>query len=550
MKLELINLALAFTEGFALIISPCILPILPIMLSGTIAGGKKRPLGIVVGFVITFAIFTLCARFLVQHLGINLDILRYVALGLIILFGLTMVSDYLSEKFSLLTQRFANIGHRYSVNAKEGFFSGFFLGTLVSLIWVPCAGPILAAVIVQTAIQQATFMSFLTLLLFGLGSAIPMLLIALTGKKLLNNLKFFKKHGLFLRKIFGVIIIIGALIAGFFSATLANLTVNQAAKTINVPANIIADGLTHPYAAPDFADSDTWLNSKPLKIADLKGKVVLIDFWTYSCINCIRTLPYLLAWDKKYNQAGLVIVGVHTPEFEFEKDEKNIKMAVTKFGLHYPIAIDSNYGTWENYTNRYWPAHYLIDKNGNVVYQHFGEGDYNITEHNIQALLGLKTTMLFNKSEKATSYLQTPETYLGYLRANSFASPEKIANDDIGHYTNPKTLPQNKWALQGTWMIDPEKIVANAANAAITLHFNAQHVYAVIGNSTTQPIQIKVLLNGSPISKNAGKDVRNGIITVTANRLYEIADFSKVNNGTITLEATGPGVELYTFTFG
>ncbi len=566
MQVELLNIILAFLEGFALILSPCILPILPIMLSGTIEGGKRRPLGIITGFAITFTVFTILSHFLVTHLGINLDRLRDVAFILIILFGVVMLSSSLTEKFSLLTQKVASIGTSFTSSGQPGggFFSGVLLGGLVSLVWTPCAGPILAAALIQIAVQKTALASFLALFAFALGSVTPMLIIALLGKKLVNSIAFIKKHTELLRKIFGVIIIATTLALAYIShfrpdlfALLAapeTAAPNPVTKNTVSPTTGLVDELLIPYTAPNLAGLDPWINSQPLTLSQLKGKVVLIDFWTYSCINCIRTLPFLLAWDKAYHDQGLVIIGVHTPEFEFEKNADNVRQAVTRFGIHYPVALDNQYATWNNFHNSYWPAHYLIDKQGRVVYQHFGEGDYATTEHNIRVLLGLNPMQkmaIAGLNATTPEYEQTPETYLGYERSENFASPEEQVANQTANYIFPPQISSNDWALQGKWLVNAQKIVAMSTVSAIKIHFRAKHVYAVMGNTTSTPISVKVLFNGKPIDPaESGMDVKDAAISVTGQRLYEVANFPSVISGEITLIVEGAGVELYTFTFG
>lgn len=554
--MEFLNFFLAFLEGCALILSPCILPILPIILSGTIAGDKRRPLGIITGFAVTFALFTLGSRFLVAHVGISFDWLRDAAFLLIALFGLVMVSDALSEKFGLITQKIANTSIRLTSGKPGGFLSGLLLGSLVSLIWTPCAGPILAAALVQIATQKTVLGSVIALFAFALGSVTPMLLIALVSKKMLYSINIIKKHTIMLRKIFGLIIIITALLLAYITHFRPDLWVSLATPTEKNPTNFsvgLTDKLIFPYAAPSLAGSGPWINSSPLTLASLKDKVVLIDFWTYSCINCLRTLPYLLVWDKAYRNHGLVIIGVHTPEFEFEKNVNNVQQAVKRLGITYPVFLDNQYATWRNYNNSYWPAHYLIDKQGAVVYQHFGEGDYAATEHNIRVLLGLNLTEkkapdLHKKFSLANN--QTPETYFGYERSQNFASSQEQVPARAANYTFPLQLAPNYWALNGTWQINGEKIIAKSSAAAIKIHFNAQAVYVVMGNTAATPVTAKVLLNGQLIGSQGGKDVRNSEVIVTGQRLYEIGQFSTVKDGEITLLFLTPGVELYTFTFG
>jgi cytochrome c biogenesis protein CcdA/thiol-disulfide isomerase/thioredoxin len=561
MKFLFINYVLAFVEGFALIVSPCILPILPILLSGGIAGGRRRPWGIIAGFVIVFALFTFFSRALVQSFGINLDIVRQLAFVLIVLFGVVLVSDYLSGKFERLMQRVGNLGANLSSGTNQGgFLSGLLLGALVSLVWVPCGGPILAAAIVQTAIQKTVGESLLTFFFFALGSVVPMIIITLLGRQIIDRFSFLKTRAHLLRKIFGFVIIIGAFYAAFSGPadTFApmpdapNVVVSQ--STLPDSSDQLIGGLAHPYPAPSIGNDGVWLNSPPLNWKDLKGKVVLIDFWTYSCINCVRTLPYLKAWYAKYAPDGFVIIGVHAPEFEFEKNLANVKTAVAKDGITYPVVLDNNYVIWSNYDNQYWPAHYLVDKEGNVVYQHFGEGNYAETEHNIQVLLGLKRealTKLSNNVNPVMMYNQTPETYLGYARDDAFYSVEMMTQDKTANYTYPDTLSLNCWALQGAWKIESQKITAMAPNATIKINFNASRVYVVGGSSNGKPIKVAVYLNGQPIADNdAGRDVNKGILTLTGQTLYQLTNLNGPTMAMLELKVLTPGAEFYTFTFG
>jgi len=557
---QLFNYGLAFLEGFALILSPCILPILPIILSGTIEGGKKRPLGVICGFVITFALFTLFSRALVQHLGVNLDLVRQFAFGLIIIFGIIMVSDFLSEKFTLLTQGIANTGARFSGNKnKEGFFSGVILGTFISLIWVPCGGPILAAAIVQTAVQQTTLQSFLTFFAFALGSVIPMILIALLGRKIIGSVTFLKTHSRLLRKIFGVIIILAAALAATGRVSAEYVTMAQAPNVVVQPESVtgvhndkLIKGLSNPYPAPVLQGNSVWINAEPLTIAGLKGKVVLIDFWTYSCINCIRTLPYLKELYEKYKKEGLVIIGVHTPEFEFEKDSSNVKQAVIKLGITYPVALDNDYATWTNYSNQYWPADFLIDKNGEVVYRHFGEGDYEELENDIRFLLGLNATTAPSQMKPAEreSEQQTPETYFGYARTQNFAGAPNGIHNEVADYVFPDGLTKDQWALQGKWLVEAEKITAAGGEAILRINYFAGKVYIVAGSSKNNPVTFKVSLNGQPLGVKAGKDVHNNVVQVKEHRLYEIVNAKQATSGLLEISTDSPGLELYTFTFG
>lgn len=553
----LLQYSLAFIEGLALISSPCILPILPIMLSGSIEGGKKRPLGIITGFVITFALFTFFSRALVQYLGINLDILRNVAFIAIMFFGIVLLSDTLSAKFNVLTQKMGNLGTRYSSNQKQGFLSGLILGACVSLIWVPCAGPILAAAIVQAAVQKTSWQSVSVFFFFALGSVVPMMLIAFLGRELIEKFSFLKNKTHTLRKIFGLIIIFSAALAFSFNFSANSAPMNQAPNVVVQTTSKITENhalinaLSRPYPAPDILDNTTWFNSAPLTLESLHGKVVLLDFWTYSCINCIRTLPYLKELYSKYHSQGLEIIGVHAPEFEFEKNPDNVKKAIANFSIPYPVVLDNNYLTWTAYKNNYWPAHYLINKDGMVVYQHFGEGEYDTLEKNIAFLLDLKKTSKIKESNHSLLELlkQTPETYLGFSRAGNYAGSNLVKNL-IADYSFPSNLLLNQWALQGKWQIEAEKIISSQENAAVRIHFNAKNVYVVAGGNDALPVPVHVLLNGLPVGKEAGKDVENGILKVKDSRLYHVVNLKETNSGILELISDTPNLVIYTFTFG
>jgi cytochrome c biogenesis protein CcdA/thiol-disulfide isomerase/thioredoxin len=550
MGADWVNIGLAFFEGVGLIISPCILPILPFILTASLTGSRKRPYSIIAGFVITFAIFTFFSRQLVQATGLDLGLVRHISYAILFIFGIVMMSTYLTEKFSHLTRRLANAGSGMTTlnNAEGGIVSGILFGCLVAIIWTPCAGPILAAVIVQAVLQTTTFNSFILVLAFGVGAGVPMLLIAIFGRALMDKVSFFKVHTTLLRKILGAVII-AATAYMIYSESYASI--GAATTKTNTQQNYLVDGLSTPYPAPAFAGITEWINSPPLQIDQLKGKVVLIDFWTYSCINCIRTLPYIIDWYNKYHEQGLVIIGVHTPEFEFEKSLENIKAAVQKDGIQYPVAVDNQFGTWTQYQNRYWPAHYLIDKNGNVVYQHFGEGQYDVTENNIRFLLGLNSVVSSSISNPdVVAPNQTPETYLGSARAENFMSRESVVANKVVHYTFPPELAINNWALQGDWIISADKVTSAQADAAIKIHFNAGKVYMVMGSANGFTIQAKIVLNGKAVVSTKGRDVENSTITVNQHTLYDVIELDRPSSGMLEVIASAPGLEVYTFTFG
>ena len=544
-----IDTGLAFLEGVALIVSPCILPILPLVLATSIGGGRRRPYGIIIGFVLAFSLFAIVARKVVALLGIDLDIVKDVSLVLLALFGLVLLSSRLSDKFSALTQGAADFGNRLAGTGGEGLLSGILIGALIGLVWTPCAGPILAAVLVQVIRQQTDLAGDLVVIAFGIGAGVPMLIIALTGRKIMSKLGFFTRHAEAVRKAFGVLILLSvAYIASGVDAQ-ALLTPRKTSPLRGEP--VLQDGLDKSYAAPEFAGIEAWLNSPPLTMQSLKGKVVLIDFWTYSCINCVRTLPYLTDWDRKYRDMGLVIVGVHSPEFEFEKKPGNVRAAIAQHGIHYPVALDNTLATWLNFHNRYWPAHYLIDKEGKVAYTHFGEGEYEVTENNIRYMLGLKETSETIQAEAPTFALgQTPETYLGYARAENFGGRERIMRDAENAFRFPPFLAEHEWALSGKWKMESEKIVAGEKGAALRLNFKARKVFLVLGTAGGKPVHATLSLNGEAVGGNAGKDAPAGVLTIERNTLYELIDQKNPRNSLIEIKSDAPGLEVYAFTFG
>ena len=545
--MNLIEIGLSFVEGLALIASPCILPVLPLVLGASVDGGRKRPFGIIVGFVIAFTAFAMLSRKLVGSLGIDLDYIKWGSLVFLALFGLVLLSERLSAVFSSATQRFANAGNSLTTNAKDGFFSGILIGMLIGLIWTPCAGPILAAVLVQIIRQESDTQALFLVGAFALGAGIPMLIISLTGRKIMNKLGFFTNHGEAVRKTFGVIILLA--VAFIASGVDAQSFFTKKETATIATASGLHDALPNPYAAPEFAGIETWLNSNPLTMKELKGKVVLIDFWTYSCINCVRTLPYITKWDRTYRDKGLVIIGVHAPEFEFEKDIGNVRSALKTHNIEYPVAIDNKLDTWTAFKNRYWPAHYLIDKEGKVVYTHFGEGNYAQTENNIRHLLGLDTNAETVPEKPVSSREQTHETYLGYSRAENFASKEK-PKGDTGIFSFPKFLPTDHWALSGTWKVEAQRIVSGHAGAKLQLNFTAGKVFLVLGTQTGKPIKATLTLNGEPLGASAGKDAPDSVLAVEQHTLYELVSQPSVKNSLLEITASGAGLEAYAFTFG
>lgn len=541
----IVSVLLGGLEGLSVVASPCIFPVLPIILSASVQGGPLRPYGIMVGFIVTFSLFTLTSRWLIELLGIDPLLLRQLSFLLLLLLGVLLLSEKLTTYFNqwvnLVSQWGAEI--QQQLYQSSGFGSGLLIGSCIGLVWVPCSGPVLAAVLIQAIQQKTTVISVLTLLAFSAGAGIPMLLIAIGGQQLMKQLNVLKTHGTLIRKITGVIILVTVLLTSQDTWALPDLPIasNNAggAKPTTISKPKLTNALLQPYTAPEFAGLTQWINSKPLTLSSLKGKVVLVDFWTYSCINCLRTLPYITQWDAKYRKDGLVIIGIHAPEFAFEQRYANVVRATQKYGIQYPVALDNNLATWEQFNNHYWPAHYLIDTTGKVVYTHFGEGHYDVTEKNIQALLGQKKALLVTKTPPVTLF-QTPETYLGTARTTQFASPQTLQKKAITAYTYPTQLPIGHWALKGLWQAQPEYVESKAVNAELTLHFAAKKVFLVLGSSTGKPISTDIYFNGKPTGQP---------LQVNQHQLYKVLTLPALQVGKITIKAKQAGLQAYAFTF-
>jgi cytochrome c biogenesis protein CcdA/thiol-disulfide isomerase/thioredoxin len=545
-----IEIILSFLEGVALIASPCILPVLPLVFSASLDGGRKRPFGIIIGFVLAFTAFALLARKLVMISGIDSEIIRNISLVLLALFGLILLSEVMSAKFSNATQRFANAGGSLLNNNKDGFFSGVLIGALIGIVWTPCAGPILAAVLVQVIRQESDLSAFFLIASFALGAGMPMLIISITGRRFMSKIKFFNIHAKKIRKCFGVLILlaVGLIASGINPQSFwqGSGVVTQA----NAEESTLYNELDNPYPAPEIAGIEAWLNSNPLTLESLKGKVVLIDFWTYSCINCVRTLPYITKWDRTYRDKGLVIIGIHSPEFEFEKNKNNVESAIAKHNIEYPVALDNRFDTWKAFKNRYWPAHYLINKDGKVVYTHFGEGKYVETENNIRHLLGLDGEFADDEASAPYSEYQSPETYLGNARASNFVSPQGIKLGVAQNYTIHNFIPLNNWALSGEWIFHSEHVTAEKSGSSLFYNFNAKKVFLVLGTKSGKPIKATVKLNGESIGDAAGSGAPDGILTIDNHTIYEIVNQDAVKNGLLEIITNDAGLEAYAFTFG
>lgn len=567
-------ISFAFLAGIVTILSPCILPVLPIILSSTIGGkdsGKARPTGVVAGFVLSFTFFTLFLSTIVKISGISSDALRTVSVFVIAGLGISLLIPRFQLVIEKLFSKLSRLLPRG--NVKPGFGSGFLIGLSLGLLWTPCVGPILASVISLAISGTVTLDAFIITFAYSLGTAIPMFLIMLGGQTMLRKVPWLLANTAKIQKAFGILMIVTA-IGIFYNADRAlqtyiltsfpqygvgltkfedNKSVQTELKKVVKSKNMDKANLGKPLEqkgpnAPEIIPGGEWFNSKPLTLAELKGKVVIIDFWTYTCINCQRTFPYLKEWWKKYQDKGLIIIGVHAPEFEFEKDKKNLSQAIKDFNLTYPIVQDNDFSTWRAYANHYWPAKYIVDKDGFIRYTHFGEGEYDKTEEVIQELLkesGVSMLSPPNNPETKT-FGRTPETYLGYGRLEYLSSPEPIKQNSSFSYTSPVSLSENTFALKGNWTIMEEYAVPEKGSE-LTFNFDAKEVFLVM-KTTGKPSKITVYLDDK--IQYFGEDNLNGEVTVDSDKLYKLILLPTPGKHLLRLEFKDSNAQLFAFTFG
>lgn len=579
----------AFLAGVVTILSPCILPILPIVLSGSVGEGKRKPLGVIIGFVLSFTFFTLFLSSLVQATGLSADALRTFSVVVILLFGISLL---LPQVQVLLEQLFSKMSqYMPQTQGKSGLWGGILIGMSLGLIWTPCVGPILASVISLAFTGSVSGTAVFITLAYSLGTAIPMFAIMYGGRNLLNKVPWLLSNTSTIQKAFGVLMILTAIgiffnldrrfqtfVLDAFPNYGKGLTQIEDNELVRKQLDSLKDGTEDSSLgesqqgttmdkiiesdlnkAPEIIPGGQWYNlpagTEELTLADLRGKVVLVDFWTYTCINCIRTLPYLRAWHEQYADQGLMILGVHTPEFEFEKDPENLRQAIADYELKYPIVQDNEFATWRAYNNRYWPAKYLIDAEGKIRYTHFGEGAYEETEEMIRTLLeeAGETVQQEQTSVEDTMkmHARSPETYLGAWRIDRFSSPEPIVQDTVTTYTIPSALRTDHMAYGGEWEIK-EQYARPAVGAELAFQFEAEEVFLVMRpiQEGTNP-EVQVVLDNTPISVDvAGEDVQNGTVVLNKDRLYKLIRLPTPQEKRLLLRFPEGGVELYAFTFG
>jgi cytochrome c biogenesis protein CcdA/thiol-disulfide isomerase/thioredoxin len=575
---------LAYLGGVLTILSPCILPVLPFVFARANRSFLRSSLPLLVGMALTFALVaTLAAVGGGWAVRAN-QAGRWAAVLLLGLFGITLIFPALSDR---MTRPLVALGARLSQSAdeaaagRERIGPSFLIGIATGLLWAPCAGPILGLILTGAALQGASVGTTFLLLAYALGAATSLALALLVGGRVFATMKRSIGAGEWVRKVLGVLVLAGvaAIALGLDTTYLARLSTartfafeqglahrlgmkvpqgsSQAVEGRNGTLNLPVEG-----RMPELAGATLWINSPPLTREALRGKVVLIDFWTYSCINCLRSIPYVKAWDERYRKDGLVIIGVHAPEFAFERDPGNVRKAVTDLGIRYPVALDNDYAIWRAFQNNYWPAHYFIDAEGRLRYHHYGEGDYEGSERVIRQLLTEAghppaSPALANvkgqgaEAAAAMTQLRSPETYVGYARAARFVSPGGLVHDKANDYRS-EPLSLNQWSLAGRWTVGPQVAVAEGPGGRIAFRFHARDLHLVLGSASGRPMRFRVTLDGKAPGAAAGMDVNAaGEGQVTAHRLYQlIRQSGTIADRTFEIEFLDPGAQAFAFTFG
>ncbi|MDI3558992.1 cytochrome c biogenesis protein DipZ [Bradyrhizobium sp. Arg816] len=579
---------LAYLGGVLTIVSPCILPVIPFVLARADRPFLRNGLPMLIGMSLAFAVVATLASVAGGWVVSANQYGRAAALILLAVFGLTLVFPELADR---LMRPLVAVGARISQSAEQpgedSLVAPFVLGIATGFLWAPCAGPVLGLILTGAALQGANAGTALLLLVYAAGAATSLALALLVGGRVFAAMKRSIGAGEWIRRGVGVAVLaaVVAISLGLDTGFLTNLSVGSTTsleqalldklrpnqKTVMTgpsmqakPAGEAASGLTVEDLDPTLAGAQEWLNSPPLTFEALKGKVVLVDFWTYSCINCLRSIPYVRAWAEKYRDQGLVVIGVHAPEFAFERNVANVKNAVSTLRIGYPVAIDNDYKIWRSFENQYWPAHYFIDANGKVRHHHFGEGEYAESERVIQTLLAeagnrnVPSDVVAVKASGAeaaasdSADVQSHETYVGYSRGENFVSPGGVVKDEAHAYAAGE--PQlNDWSLTGNWTVGPERGQLNAPDGSIVYRFHARDLHLVLGPATEgASIRFRVTIDGKPPGAAHGMDTdADGNGVVTTQRLYQlIRTPDAVTDHTFEIRFLDAGLQAYAFTFG
>jgi cytochrome c biogenesis protein CcdA/thiol-disulfide isomerase/thioredoxin len=573
---------LAYLGGILTILSPCILPVLPFVFARADRGFVRSTLPMLAGMVATFAIVATLAAFGGGWAVRANSIGRWAALALLAVFGVALLFPSVSDR---MTRPIVSLGSRLSERRPgqtESIWSSVVLGVATGLLWAPCAGPILGIIFTAAALNGASAGTTFLLLAYALGAATSLALALLIGGKVFARMKKSLGASERIRQVLGGLVLVGvaAIALGLDTRVLAKLS---SAQTTGLETSLAQKlGIGHSVRESSARENamgqlelpvegtlpaieklgiGPWFNSKPLTAADLKGKVVVIDFWTYSCINCLRSIPYVKAWDERYRKDGLVVIGVHAPEFAFEHDQANVAKAVKDLGIRYPVVMDNDLKLWGALQNNYWPAHYFVDDQGRVRFHHFGEGEYDMSERVIRQLLaeaghapaGQMSSAKAAGTQAAADLAQvrSPETYIGYYRADRFVSPGGLAHDQPKTYA-AAPLSLNDWSLEGQWRDQRQSARSLSPNAKISFRFHARDLHLVLGSASAKPVRFRIAIDGKAPGRDAGVDANaQGTGVITGQRLYQLVRQSgAIEDRTFTIEFLDPGVEAFSFTFG
>jgi cytochrome c biogenesis protein CcdA/thiol-disulfide isomerase/thioredoxin len=574
----MILFVLVYLGGVLTIVSPCILPVLPFVFARADRPFVRSGLPLLIGMAATFA---LVASLAAVGGGWAVSANQYgrgVALALLALFGITLlvpaVAARLMQPLVALGGRLSRAADGTGATTESSVGSSLVLGAATGLLWAPCAGPVLGLILTGAALQGPSARTSLLLLAFAAGSATSLALALLVGGRVFAALKRSLGLGEWIRRAAGAAILaaVAAIALGVDTGFLTRVSLSGTSSLEQrlldafhpaAAAAVGPDELTVEGTMPPLSGAVEWLNSSPLTAEGLRGKVVLVDFWTYSCINCLRAIPYVRAWAEKYAAQGLVVIGVHAPEFAFEKSISNVRKAVSDLTIAYPVAIDNDYAIWRAFKNEYWPAHYFIDATGRIRHHHFGEGDYDGSERVIQQLLKEAGTTMTKtelvsvrgtgaQAEPDLEDALSPETYIGYGRAEHFVSPGGAVRDRRHSYA-AGTPRLNEWGLSGFWTIRDEDARLDEKDGRIVYRFHARDLHLVLGPSVPgRTVKFRVTIDGAAPGVNHGTDVdADGNGVVNEQRLYQlIRQTGVVGDRTFEIRFLTPGVQVYAFTFG
>ena len=561
-------LLISFLAGVLTILAPCVLPVLPVMVGGSLSGKTKdraRPYVIVASLAFSIVFFTLLLKVSTVLVNLSPNVLSDFSGGLLIALGLASAVPELWEKL-VVSMNLEAASLRWLGRSKKSqnqLVAPVLTGVALGPVFSSCSPTY--AFILASILPSSLAAGLIYLVAYTLGLVAILLIILVTGRKYITRFPWaINTHSLFRRSLGLVFIVIGlAFIAGYqiraelwvanhlpFDETkIERVLLEKQQQHHTLTHNLGNSSVLNvqPVPAPQLQGLTNWINSPPLTLPQLRGKVVLVDFWTYSCINCLRTLPYLEKWYQAYNNKGFVILGINTPEFAFEHDPNNVAAAVASHGIKYPVALDNNYDTWNAFQNDSWPADYLIDKSGNIRYVSLGEGDYGKTEQAIQQLLGLSQPLQTPAGAVPITQSQTPETYFGTDRAQNYIGSPAL-NDGTASFMPASSLAQNQWTLGGTWNIATQPITTVSGNNTLSFNVSAKDVYMVATNANGASDPVTVSLPAS-VAGEFGSDAPGGTVMVNSARLYHIVSLKELGSTTVTLHLPS-GVSLYTFTFG